>query len=106
MVQRHRDLGRTRTQVVCRLYAVLCELVPGGVCKAITAGQAAQILGSVTPPDAVAAARCELAAAFIDDLRRIDAQLRDTKKRLAAAVQAAGTSLTGLFGVGPASPPS
>jgi len=29
--ERHRDLGRTRTQVVCRLHAVLCELVPGGV---------------------------------------------------------------------------
>src|SRR5262245_17726762 len=28
--KRHRDLGRTRTQVVCRLHAVLCELVPGG----------------------------------------------------------------------------
>jgi hypothetical protein len=34
-------LGRTRTQVVCRLHAVLCELVPGGVRKAITAGRAA-----------------------------------------------------------------
>jgi transposase len=28
--KRYRDLGRTRTQVVCRLHAVLCELVPGG----------------------------------------------------------------------------
>jgi transposase len=99
--KRHRDLGRARTQVVCRLHAVLCELVPGGVAKAITAGQAAQVLGSVTPPDAVAAARCELAAAFIDDLRGIDARIRETRMKLAAAVQAAGTSLTGLFGVGP-----
>src|ERR1700758_5541467 len=41
--KRHRDLGRTRTQVVCRLHAVLCELVPGGVSKAITAGQAARL---------------------------------------------------------------
>ncbi len=24
--KRHRDLGRTRTQVACRLHAVLCEL--------------------------------------------------------------------------------
>src|SRR5262250_754189 len=76
--KRHKDLGRTRTQVVCRLHAVLCELVPGGVSKAITAGQATQLLGSITPPDAVAAARCELAAAFIEDLRRIDARLRET----------------------------
>ena len=99
--KRHKDLGRTRTQVVCRLHAVLRELVPGGVSKAITAGQAAQALGSITPPDAVAAARGELAAAFIDDLRGIDARIRETRKKLAVAVQATGTSLTGLFGVGP-----
>jgi transposase len=99
--KRHRDLSRTRTQVVCRLHAVLCELVPGGISKEIAAGQAAQILGSITPPDAVAAARCELAAAFVDDLRGIDARLRETRNKLAAAVQAAGTSLTELFGVGP-----
>ncbi len=99
--KRHKDLGRTRTQVVCRLHAVLCELVPGGVGKAITAGQAARILGSMTPPDAVAAARCELAAVFLEDLRGIDARIRETRKKLATAVQAAGTSLTGLFGVGP-----
>jgi transposase len=99
--KRHRDLGRARTQVACRLHAVLCELVPGGVARHITAGQAARILGSLTPPDAVAAARCELAAAFVDDLRRIDAQLRETGTKLAAAVRASGTSLTEVFGVGP-----
>jgi len=32
--------------VVCRLHAVLCELLPGGVSKQIIAGQAAAILGS------------------------------------------------------------
>jgi len=99
--KRYRDLGRTRTQVVCRLHAVLCDLVPGGVSKAITAGQAGRILASVTPPDAVAAARCELAAAFVEDLRAVDARIRETRKKLAAAVAATGTSLTGLFGVGP-----
>ena len=34
---------------------------------------------------AVAAARCELAAAFLGDLRRIDAQLLDAKKKLTVA---------------------
>ena len=28
--RRYHDLGRLRTQAVCRLHAVLCELVPGG----------------------------------------------------------------------------
>ena len=80
---------------------MLCELIPGGVPRAITAGQAARALGSITPLDAVAAARCELAAAFLEDLRGAGARIRETRKKLAAAVQAAGTSLTGLFGVGP-----
>ena len=99
--KRHRDLGRTRTQVVCRLHAVLCELLPGGVPRKIIAAHAARLLDSITPAGAVDAARRELAAAFLDDLRGIDAQLRDTRNKLAAAVRASGTSLTGLFGVGP-----
>jgi hypothetical protein len=33
--------------------------------------------------------------------RRLDAQLREANKKLAAAVRASGTSLTGLFGAGP-----
>ena len=78
-----------------------CGLVPGGVSKKITAGQAAAILGSITPADGVAAARRELAAEFVSDLRRIDAQMRETRRKLAAAVKASGTSLTKVFGVGP-----
>jgi transposase len=99
--KRRRDLASSRTQVVCRLHAVLCELVPGGVPKKIIAAHAARLLGSITPPDAVAAARWELAAALVEDLRRIDGQLRETRKKLDTAVRASGTSLTGLFGVGP-----
>ena len=92
--KRHRDLGRMRTQVVRRL-------VPGGVSKAITAGQAARLLETITPSGTVEAARCELAAALLDDLRRIDAQLRDAKKKLDVAVRASGTTLTQVFGAGP-----
>ena len=61
--KRYRDLGRSRTQVVCRLHAVLCELVPGGVARAITAAGAARLLESVMRAGAVAAARCEHALA-------------------------------------------
>ena len=64
-------------------------------------GCAARLLESITPAGAAEAARCQLAAAFLEDLRGIDARIRETRKKLAAAVQAAGTSLTGLFGVGP-----
>ena len=80
---------------------MLCDLVPGGIGREISAGKAARIRGQVTPSGPAAAARCELAAEFLADLRRLDAQLREASKKLAAAVRASGTSLTGLFGVGP-----
>ena len=99
--KRYPDLGRARTQVACRLHQVLCELIPGGVPGEITAGQAERILASITPAEAVEAARWELAAEFTEDLRGIDTRIRETRKTLATAVRAAGTSLTGLFGVGP-----
>ena len=99
--KRHRDLSRTRNQVACRPHAVLCELVPGGHPKEISAAQAARILAQASPSGAVALARAELAAEFLADLRHLDGQLRDTRKKLAAAVRASGTSLTQVFGVGP-----
>ena len=99
--KRHRDLARSRNQVACRLHAVLCELVPGGFAGEITAGVAARVLDQVTPAGAAAGAHHELATEFLADLRRLDAQRRECAKKLAAAVRACGTSLTGLFGVGP-----
>jgi transposase len=99
--ERHRDLARLRNQAACRLHAVLCDLVPGGHQKEISAAQAARILNQVTPSGPVAAARAELAAEFLDDMRQLDARLRDTRKKLAAAVKASGTTLTSVFGIGP-----
>jgi transposase len=99
--KRHRDLARLRNQAACRLHAVLADLVPGGTRKQITAARAARILEQVTPADAAGRARCELAAELLDDIRRLDAQLRQCHKKLAEAVKASGTCATGLFGVGP-----
>jgi transposase len=99
--KRYRDLGRARAQVACRLHAVLADLVPGGFSREITAGQAAGMLKRIRPSGPAARARRELAADFIADLRRLDAQIRQTRNKLAAAVQASGTTLTEIFGVGP-----
>jgi transposase len=99
--KRHRDLSRHRTRLACRLHAVLCELVPGGIAGEISAAQAARLLDEVEPHGAVATARRDLALELVADLGRLDAQLRDTKRRIAAAVAASKTTTTELFGVGP-----
>ena len=100
--KRRRDLGSLRTQVVCRLHSVLCDLVPGGhPRKEMSADQAARLLSELEPLGAVALARYELAMDFLADLRRTDAQMREAKKRLEVAVKASGTTVTEVFGVGP-----
>ena len=80
---------------------MLCELVPGGVPEQITAGRAEKILAQIRPADAAGTARCELAAALLADLRHLNGQRREVKKKLAAAVKATGTTVTTVFGVGP-----
>jgi len=99
--KRHRDLSRAHNQVACRLHAVLCDLVPGGIANEITVSRAARILGQITPAGPAAKARRELAAELLADIRHLDAQRREVKKKLAAAVKASGTSVTAVFGAGP-----
>ena len=90
--RRHQDLGQSRNRVACRLHAVLCDLVPGGLPKEITAAQAARIIEQAAPVGAVGQARHDLAAELLADLRRSDAQMAESKKKLAAMVRASGTS--------------
>jgi transposase len=99
--KRHRNLSSTRTRVACRLHAVLCELVAGGIPDEIYAEKAASLLAKMEPDSAIAAARVELATELLDDLRRVDRQLAESKKRLEQVVAASGTTTTNIFGVGP-----
>ena len=99
--KRHRDLSRQRNRVACRLHAVLCDLVPGGVHDEISAGKAGLLLAGVVADGAIAVARVELADELLEDLRRLDTQISESKKRLAAVVAASGTTTTKVFGVGP-----
>jgi hypothetical protein len=78
--RRYRDLARLRTQVMCRLHAVLCDLVPGGFSREISAGQAIDVLHRLTVHGPVADARLELAHDLVTDLRRIDPQRREVNR--------------------------
>jgi transposase len=99
--KRNNDLGRLRNKVACRLHSVLCELVPGGFSKEISAAHATSVLEGLNPEAAIEEARHQLARELIDDMVRLDEQMKASKKRIAAAVAASGTTLTDLYGVGP-----
>jgi transposase len=100
LAKRNKQLGGARTRAACRLHALLIELVPGGIPKEITPNRAARLLERVTPANAVEMTRHLLALDHLDDLRRIDDQLRDLHRRINEAVKASGTTVTDLFGFG------
>src|SRR6478672_10899042 len=57
--RRYHDLGRLRTQAVCRLHTVLCELVPGGVRRQLRTSQAVAVVDGIVADSPVARAKLE-----------------------------------------------
>ncbi|HUC58258.1 MAG TPA: transposase, partial [Streptosporangiaceae bacterium] len=85
--KRYQDVSHLRNQAACRLHALLCGLVPGGIATEITATQATAILKAVRPDNPAARARHQLAVVHVADLHHLDLQLRDTRAELAGAVK-------------------
>ena len=99
--RRYRDLGRLRTQAICRLHTLVRELVPGGVRTRLRTSQAIDLVQRIVADSPAAQAKLELARELVADLVRIDQQRRDARRRTARAVAASGTSITRINGVGP-----
>ena len=101
LADRHHDLTALRTQAVCRLHAQLANLSPGGLGRRLSADRVAALLRSVRPLDAVGIERRRQASELLGDVRRLDRELIEIKARIALAVEAAKTSVTDVYGVGP-----
>jgi transposase len=100
LADRHHDLTRLRTQAICRLHALLCQLTPGGAPGRLSAQGAGQILGGIRPLEPVATERKRIAVDLLGDVRRFDSQLVALNERIAEAVLASGTTVTDVYGVG------
>lgn len=101
LVDRRDELGAARTVTVNRLHRLLLELVPGGAKTFLSATQARALLGTVRPRDVVGKTRRKLAAELIAELDRIDKQIKVASKQLRELVEATGSSLLELNGIGP-----
>jgi transposase len=101
LAKRHHDLVAARTRAVCRLHTTLCYLAEGHFPKRMKAAQAAAILARIRPTDPVAMERKALARDLLAEIRRLDRALGDLIARITTAVTASGTTVTGVFGVGP-----
>ncbi|HEV2068197.1 MAG TPA: transposase [Acidimicrobiales bacterium] len=95
------DLTARRTQAVCRLHAVLIELIPGGMPRKLKAEAASTALRKERSDNPVDIARKSLAAELVLDVRRCDRELKGLRDRIAEAVDASGTTLLEVYGVGP-----
>jgi transposase len=101
LARRHHQLTAGRTRAICRLHAVLCEMIAGGLAKNLSAKRAADELRKLRPHDPIGIERKRIAAEFLDEVRRIDRSLVELHERINGAVKVSGSSVTDVFGVGP-----
>jgi transposase len=101
LVDRRRSIGEEHTRKVSQLHALLLELIPGGAKKSLSAAQARKLLASVRPRDVVGKTRKRVAMELVVDLERLYARKKAANKELKDLVQATGTSLLDLHGIGP-----
>ena len=99
--ERREDLVAERTRALNRLHALLRDLLPGGVARSLSADRAARILRGIRPKGTSARLRRRLASEVLRDVRTLDRKIADLNRRVEAEVEASGTTLTQIFGVGP-----
>jgi len=100
MSERRTDLVRSRTATINHLHQLLMELIPAGAERNLTAAKAKALLATVRPRHVAGRTRRQLAADLIEDLVALDRRLKELDKRLREAVEATGTELMTIKGVG------
>ena len=98
---RRRELVRSRTQTLNRIHRLLCELIPSGAPKRLSATKAKQLVATVKPRDIAGRTRRAMVVELIDDVTILDRKLKAITKQITEAVEATETSLTDIVGVGP-----
>src|SRR5215208_1602866 len=99
--ERREDLVAERTRALNRLHALLRDLLPGGVARTLSAERAARILRSIRPKGTSARLRQRLASEVLRDVRTLDRKIADLGGRIEAEVEASGSTLIEIFGIGP-----
>jgi transposase len=101
LTERREDLVAERTRALNRLHVLLRDLLSDTVSKQLSADAASRLLRRVRPRDDPARTRKQLASEVVRDVRVLDRQIADLDERIRQEVEASGTTLTEIFGVGP-----
>lgn len=90
-----------RTRAFNRLHGLLRDLVPGGVAGTLSTRRAARIVRGIRPQGASACVRRRLASEILRDVRILERKIANLNEQIEEEVEASGTTLTEIFGVGP-----
>ena len=101
LTERRQDLVAERTRALNRLHVLLRDLLSDTVSKQLSADAAFRLLRRVRPRDEPARTRKQLASEVVRDVRALDQRIADLDERIRQEVEASGTTLTEIFGVGP-----
>ncbi|TWP31683.1 IS110 family transposase, partial [Leekyejoonella antrihumi] len=101
LTDRREALTHRRVQTVCRLQALLADLLPGQVKRDITAIQAKKMLASVRPRDIAGKTRRRIAAEELAELVAVEVKMKSATAELKAMVLARESRLMDIHGIGP-----
>jgi transposase len=101
LAKRNTDIGNQHCRLVSRLHSLLVELAAGGIAKEINASDVDRFLSAIAPSTPSEQTRYDLAVELLDDIRRLDEQLKTSHRRIRVAITASATTVTELFGIGP-----
>ena len=101
LTDRREALTRRRVQTVCRLHALLAELLPGQAKKDLTSGQAKVMLASVRPRGIAGKTRRRIAAEELAELIAVETKMKKATAELKAMVRARQSHLMDIHGIGP-----
>jgi transposase len=101
LTERREDLVAERTRALNRLHVLLRDLLSDGVAKGLSANAAAKLLRRARPGHETGRVRKRLASELVRDVRALDRKVASLDERIREEVEASGTALTEIFGIGP-----
>ena len=101
LADRDHQITAQRTRSICRLHALLCLLIEGGTGRLLSVARAEELLARVHVDGPITTERIATARQLLDEVRVLDAARVEIRRRHRTAIEAAKTSVTEVFGIGP-----
>jgi len=101
LTERREDLVAERTRALNRLHVLLRDLLSDTVRRQLSADAAAKLSRRARLRHPAGQIRRGLASDLVRDVRALDRRIAELDERIGTEVEASGTTLTEIFGMGP-----